>query len=130
MARRPSRREDAVTTEPVPEGDDPDAFVGGMDLGTAILIFCFLGVVLGIGLTAYELKTQYDSWTDDIDKYQGKDPKAREREGWTPEPDPDLMEGPETADDEEFDPNAEGGGDPEMQPEDDPFADESADDGG
>lgn len=71
MARRPSQRDDAVTTEPVSDFDVDDQFVGGTDLSTALCIFTFLFILSGIGFVYYNLRTQYDIGRDEMDHYPG-----------------------------------------------------------
>lgn len=71
MARRPSQRDDAVTTEPVSDFDVEDQFVGGTDLSTALCIFTFLFILSGIGFVYYNLRTQYDIGIDPSEHYPG-----------------------------------------------------------
>ena len=71
MARRPSQRDDAVTTEPVADFDAEDAFVGGTDLSTALCIFTCLFIVFGIGLIYWNLHTEYDISVDPSEHYPG-----------------------------------------------------------
>jgi hypothetical protein len=60
MARKPSQRDDAVTTEPVSDIDVEDQFVGGMDLATGLCLFTFLFILTGIGFVYWNLRSQYD----------------------------------------------------------------------
>ena len=76
MARRPSRRDDAVTTEPVSDYDADDQFVGGMDLSTGLAIFTTLFILFGIGwIYQVGLVGMYDVGKVDGDPgyYRGRD---------------------------------------------------------
>ena len=78
MARRPSRRDDAVTTEPVSDYDPEDQFVGGMDLATGLAIFTTLFILFGIGwIYKAGLVDMYDVGKDPMDHYRGVDTRLR-----------------------------------------------------
>ena len=127
MARRPSRRDDAVTTEPVSDFEPEDAFVGGMDLATAITIFTFLFILFGIGVTYYELKDKYDVGVEEGFRYPDRINSSGSDDGGGDDGgEEDVEEDGEEGGDEE----GEEGGDEGGEEGDEEGGDEGDDDSG